>query len=77
MPLFSTFGAFLLRMCVVSDTFLSVVSVRFFPRVGHGVGQTQITKQMRGAPKERKYQSDCPFPFIGDSGDLLDKPPFL
>ena len=30
---------------MVFDAFLSIYSVRIFPRVGHGVGQIQITKQ--------------------------------
>ena len=41
MPLFGTFGAFLLWKSMVCDTFPSVDSVLSFRRVGHGVGQTK------------------------------------
>ena len=35
----SAFGAFLFQRCVVFRAFRSIVSIRSFPRVGHGVGQ--------------------------------------
>ena len=34
----SAFGAFLFQRCVVFRAFRSIVSIRSFPRVGHGVG---------------------------------------
>ena len=57
----ATVWHFLLRKRIVSSTFLSVDSVRFFPRVGHGVGQTQ---KRREHLKEQKSQLDCPLLFF-------------
>ena len=37
----SAFGAFLFQRCVVFGAFRSIVSIRSFPRVGHGVGQAE------------------------------------
>ena len=39
MPLSGAFGAFLFRASVAFGAFLSIDSIRSFPRVGHGVGQ--------------------------------------
>ena len=41
--LFSAFGVFLFQRCVVFRAFHSIVSIRSFPRVCHGVGQTENT----------------------------------
>ena len=37
----SAFGAFLFQKSVAFGAFLSIVSIRSFPRVGHGVGQAE------------------------------------
>ena len=37
----SAFGVFLFQRCVVFGAFRSIVSIRSFPRVGHGVGQAE------------------------------------
>ncbi len=51
MLLYSTFGAFLLRKDMVFGTFPSIDSVRFFPRVGHGVGQALLTELVKAQHK--------------------------
>ena len=70
---------FLLQKDEVSGTFVSVVSVRSFPRVGHGVGQRSLifsrnsgsTVKNHGAdhnPVGVLIVADQPMPQAGDFG---------
>ena len=45
-----------------SQPVCSIVSVRSFPRVGHGVGQTTFRTRTRGAPPTAANQAAAPCP---------------
>ena len=50
LTVFRDFGAFLLGILREVRPILSIVFVRSFPRVGHGVGQSAFRTQTKGAP---------------------------
>ena len=53
----SAFGAFLFQRCVVFGAFRSIVSIRSFPRVGHGVGQTTLDNTLLQCRKRNHYKT--------------------
>ena len=50
LAVFRAFGAFPLGILREVRPILSIVFVRSFPRVGHGVGQSAFRTQTKGAP---------------------------
>ena len=50
LTVFKDFGAFPLGILWEVRPILSIVFVRSFPRVGHGVGQSAFRTQTKGAP---------------------------